>query len=1122
MKQLTKIKLINWHYIWNETIPVEPVVFLTGHTGAGKSTIIDALQVVLLGDTKGGGFNKAAMEKSARTLKGYLRGELNDTADGFNYLRSGRFSSYIAIEFHDDVNDQDFTVGIVFDVYEDGSEEHRFFSLEAAIPPNEFISENKVPLSYKDLSAFFKESYPNKFRFFDSNRQYQDFIKVQFGGLKNKYFSLFKKAVSFVPITDITNFITEFVCDAQTNINIEKMQENITQYKRLETEAMNMQVRINALEDIEKAYSAFEKTITNEKLFLYVIYRGQHENELNQSNLLIERRNRYQSRIRDIDATLQTNKDNSRDLLTRRVKIIESRATSGDFSVSSDLRHQKEESQKKLLEIQNNIERVKTNLDKYLNNYTAAASKIITSLDGIDLEEHNDSETEEITTLLKVSKEVVKLNKELTTNLKDAPEKLDNYALTTWRDALNKFKGIISAINVSIGRNKVELERKISALRQQETNLQSGQKAHDSNISAIRRTLQEQLSNEGGRAIDVNFFADLIDVRDEKWLNATEGYLNTQRFALFVEPRFYLKAYETLKEIQRRHGYYNSILVDQERVINDAPKAHPNSLAEEIETNHAGARAYANFLLGRLMKCKNPQEARNSGNGITPEGDLYRNYNLSQINPRFYQEHYIGRKVDAREILSKQKEIQRLSRLLEKYRDLHNVIIDSVNLDVISSFEIENALVLLARIGEIQGLKENIIYFGKELENVDGDGVTTFDHQLDLIDEDVRAIEEENNRLFQEKGQLQTQIKDIDDEKIPASKIRIQEFQTQLDEFDPYFIDEEAEPFFAKLLEEGKTINEIIGEYRSLYSTIQYRSTSTFNEVVRLRKQYVADYRLTHDVNQRDNKVYASELEDYRDVKLPQYQAKIHDAYEKATAEFKDDFLDKLRSAIDAVEDQISELNVAIKEPTFGNDKYHFSVKPSNQYRTYYEMIKDDILLQADSSDQFLDKYRDVIEDLFRQLTSAGSSNESLVQQNIAAFTDYRTYLDFDLIVSDKEGNEQRLSKMIKKKSGGETQTPFYIAVLASFVQLYRIKPNQLDDETNNTMRLIVFDEAFSKMDSNRIKESIRLVRSLGLQVIISAPDDKIADISELVDETLVVLRNGKQTYVKLFKDENT
>ena len=235
MKTLTKIKIINWHYFWNETIDVKPIVFLTGLNGSGKSTLIDALQVVLLGDTTGRYFNKAAMDKSARTLKGYLRGELGDTLDGgFKYLRNGRFTSYIAMEFYDDLNNIPFVMGIVFDTFEDGSEEHRYFYLEDYIPENEFIA-NKVPMDYKTLSQYFNEHDKNKYEFFDSNRQYQEFLKRKFGGLKDKYFSLLKKATSFSPITDIRTFITEYVCDPQANIQLESLQDNILEYKRLET-----------------------------------------------------------------------------------------------------------------------------------------------------------------------------------------------------------------------------------------------------------------------------------------------------------------------------------------------------------------------------------------------------------------------------------------------------------------------------------------------------------------------------------------------------------------------------------------------------------------------------------------------------------------------------------------------------------------------------------------------------------------------------------------------------------------------------------------------------------------------------------------------------------------------
>ena len=50
MKKLKKILLINWLYFSKEIIEVGDVNFLTGKNGAGKSTVIDALQIVLLGE----------------------------------------------------------------------------------------------------------------------------------------------------------------------------------------------------------------------------------------------------------------------------------------------------------------------------------------------------------------------------------------------------------------------------------------------------------------------------------------------------------------------------------------------------------------------------------------------------------------------------------------------------------------------------------------------------------------------------------------------------------------------------------------------------------------------------------------------------------------------------------------------------------------------------------------------------------------------------------------------------------------------------------------------------------------------------------------------------------------
>ena len=66
------------------------------HGKGDAPTVIDALQIVLLGETNARNFNLAANERSQRTLDGYLRADMDE-----NNPRSRRgkdFSSYIACE----------------------------------------------------------------------------------------------------------------------------------------------------------------------------------------------------------------------------------------------------------------------------------------------------------------------------------------------------------------------------------------------------------------------------------------------------------------------------------------------------------------------------------------------------------------------------------------------------------------------------------------------------------------------------------------------------------------------------------------------------------------------------------------------------------------------------------------------------------------------------------------------------------------------------------------------------------------------------------------------------------------------------------------------------------------
>ena len=1118
MKSLTKAKIINWHYFWNQTIDFKDIVFLTGKNASGKSTLIDALELVLLGDTSGKYFNKAAMDKSARTLKGYLRGEIGDTLEGdFKYLRSGRFTSYIVLEFFDNLHNEYFTMGIVFDSFADGSEEHHFFEFDDRIPENEFI-ENKYPMEYKALYRFLNENYNGRFKFFDTNKQYTEFLKFKFGGLKDKYFSLLKKAASFTPITDITTFITEHVCEKQENIELSSLQENILQYKKLQVEAERLEHRVTLLQEIDDNFNKYVNAKESLDISKYLIEKCELEMSKDKVNGFKNNVIKAQERIAEIDLELEENKNNLQILENRKINLLADKTNNDVGRLVNELMEQKRQIETQINDIEAKKQGIKDNLNAYCDKYINASTKLVSSLKTFNKDFLDEDRLNDLTALEESAKVILDNSKEFKELLKGEVTSITEDRLVDFRTKLSNFKNNVSTLAISIARNISNIEKKIAKLREEEKTIKTGTKSYSEILMTIRKKLEEDLKEKFHKDIPVSIYADLIDIKDLSWSNAIEGFLAGQKFNLFVAPKYYIEAYKSLAKLVDLYRYYSISIVDEEKIIERNYRCEPESLAEEIITDHEGARAYTNFLIGRLHKSMSVNEARESGNGITKECDLYRNFALSKINPRLYQSSYIGRSLDERFIKEKNIELQNNLANLGSFRSLSSLITEANNLEILNSNEISIILEDILKTSGLEGLQKTLDYIKEELSERDTTLISSIDKRLKDVEADIEDLKQGNETLILEKGNLTNEIENLKKDKIKTEEFKIHEKEKSLiNNYDVEFVNEKCLPYLENEFKEGKNFLTILNEQNTSIVRSQYIASNIFSQLVKARRDYCRDYHLSYDAEATDNNQFNAELAEFRDVKLPEYKEKIKDSYDKATQQFKDDFIFKLRSAIEEAEDQIENLNQALKESSFGTDLYHFTVKPRTEYRRYYDMLKDDIILETDENEsKFLEKYKDVMEDLFRQISDTGNNDTKVnVIKNIEDFTDYRSYLDFDLIVTNKITNEeQRLSKMIKKKSGGETQTPFYISVVASFAQLYHVHD---EGEIANTIRLIIFDEAFSKMDRERIIEAVKLLRKFKLQVILSAPPEKIGDISSLVDETLLVSRDRNSSHVLLY-----
>jgi uncharacterized protein YPO0396 len=276
----------------------------------------------------------------------------------------------------------------------------------------------------------------------------------------------------------------------------------------------------------------------------------------------------------------------------------------------------------------------------------------------------------------------------------------------------------------------------------------------------------------------------------------------------------------------------------------------------------------------------------------------------------------------------------------------------------------------------------------------------------------------------------------------------------------------------------------------------------------------MVDYKTAHDFGAAATMDgYADFEAEYIKLKnseLLQYEEKVENARQAAEEEFREQFLAKLQENMKTAQAEFKELNKALKGIPFGSEYYEFLFMPSKNYRHYYDMIMDDFnAMQGESifAGLFHENHKEVIEELFDRLALDKDNSGKALDE----FTDYRTYMDYDIKILHSDGNYSLYSKVCEEKSGGETQTPFYVTIAASFVQLYK---NNIGGEA---VGLVMFDEAFNNMDDERIGGVLEFLKLMPLQIIIAAPPDKIQYISPYAEETLLVMTDEKVSYVERY-----
>jgi len=1056
MKKLCRIRLINWHYFANETIKVSGSFLISGENTSGKSTVLDAIQLVLTTNTRK--FNTAANEKSKRDLKGYVRCKTGN--EDSTYVRKGSVITYVALEFFEEKTSKYFTLGIKIDSPdEESSMKIKWFREECRLEELSFITEGR-PSTTEEFRKNDK-----KILLIAQTSEAKLRFGQRMGNLEDRFFDMIPKSLAFKPMDNVKDFINKFIL-TESKVEVATLRNNIAILKEFEDLMDITKAKISELDAIlgknEEIIAKLREIKINEimiKKAKVEAKKAECENLIKENQILNQN---FSIELNNIEV-LKTSLENERNRLN---ELIISKNQNETTILISETRHRIDLLQQK----HSNYEKAVIYLDNMIQIVSDALS-------------------------LLSKQNIIIIKKEELYKLSDPDVTSDEkvnivYALNKdFNDLYDKYNQVYVRTKDIIGEqteNKIVLENEIN-------NIENKKLTYPINTNKLKEAIEKEFLRISIKS-DVRIFSDLLEITDVKWQNAIEGYLNTQRFYIIVEPQYYkiaLDVYYKVKNEIHTVGLINTEKLD----INT--QADINSLAYLIKSDNRYAKSYAIYLLNKVIRCEDVHNLKEYKVAITPDCMLYQNYAVRKIDEKVYNTPYIGANAYKIQLDIKNNELIELNDNLKEgnsklkvYMELKDKL-NNCNFDVLRD-NMNSPLELLKN-------KELILREKVELKKAESD--PNYIKIQQLVDECKRVVEKKDSdksQLDNKIGQLQNKISSnggiisaLEKEIVLIRK----DFELLCDKNA-----DETQLGINKYNEQVKikSAANIVQNFSSFNVRLETNKTEYNEELIQMQSKYCNKYKCDLGSGYKQIEEYVNEHYKLKSSDIIKYEEDLKKAKENCGLEFREAFLARLKENIENAKQEFKNLNSALRDIYYGEDSYKFEITYDKKKENLYKMITSKNNFEGFNlfSDSFEEEFKEEMEDLFAKLTAYDDKGEKVLEE----YTDYRCYLDYDIIVEKKEGTQQRFSKIYGEKSGGETQTPYYVAIAASFVQLYKL---------GDTIRIIMLDEAFDKMDDNRISSMMDFLNSQDFQIIIATPPSKVEVIGEKVDTILMAMRDG-------------
>jgi energy-coupling factor transporter ATP-binding protein EcfA2 len=1173
-------KLITWHWgsLEDREWAFSDTVLLTGESGSGKSTLLDAIQTLLTAAHHhvvqfNAGQDESTQSrrggKEPRTLAAYALGQ---QADGV-FLRR-RSTSFVAIVFDaseaSGEREQPFTVIAGVEAREDGGkavqERIQFFIVRRAINLQHLIQRSgdavqRVAWPLKDLYLQLQHQLragPETVQRFEDKSSY---LTQLYGALMGKAgvaeaeaFRASKavvKAMAYKELGNVNDLVRDEILDPHDfSRDLDKMRDLMRSMSSLKAEAERLQLNIERLEQIDEAG---HRVLDEARRFVVMTMahairavqdaQGELESVRRQADSQRKRNKATEDRLLTLRETLRQQEDQ---LDAVKAKLAASDVAQRKTALESEVRSLTEKFRlhwSAVTVAAGHIERLAAQLAQLFALDLAQVSSVAKPLaDAIE------ALRPATTTVLRPWRDLrehvalpATLDAEFPAFDLEAFDANVAHLEPGIRGGDESLYAAVLAVLARVERELADLDTERIARDGELRILQSGRSVAPAAVGEAIELLERELPKARPTML-----AQLIEPGPgTTWLNAIEGYMGGDRFAIIVEAGMESACTRLVK---RRFPVRSPKVVQGSKAIADTQgrSIEPKAVVHELVCQHPVAKAFLHAQYGRVRKVESEEELARTAQGLMEEGVGSRGYGMFTCRLPDHELAF-GERTRQRRRQWCEAELARIGAAMAALKSLQQSV-GAVG-RMFQGIQFTPLAPIMAEVLSSQ------LQHGHAARSLAA---------LDLSS--IEALEAERQRLETGKGTTESQIGE-ENQRVGENNLVLRQLgdrESGLLQRLPELDNQRTNALVwatrygqgaAHLATEAQLVAEaglLAGSPELTLDALRHRMNASAEKPPTLLREvstFVSTY-LTGVRTDQERFVYgdppktferieeilpavssllgavAEQVRRQRSIGLAENLARLQEAEASFNSVFTTSFCFKVRDDIRQGATTLQKLNRQLKSIRFGTDSYELQWDWVPRLQKVYEFFEamEDVVDRLEreqdkakgsifDSPLLADAHRETAQEIRRLLLA---NDQGASERALKELADYRNYRRYDIIRHSPVG-QTKLSTW-GTGSGGELETPFY--VVRSAVLAHALGHFGRDRQGAPALRLMLSDEAFSKMDESRSRSVLRfLARDLGLQLVVAMPTSKSGAVKPQFDKEftfskVLAMREGRELFV--------